>query len=386
MRNLLIKAAAFLLISTLVLSLCACGKSEAKPEEKVESAVKHDFTGVWIATVYNINYPSVTNLSADDLKNEIDGIVECCEDVGIDTVFFQARGSGDGVLYKSGIFGVSEFLSDNGLTFDPFGYLIESAHEKGISVHAWINPLRASLYTEGNIPHPELSVTYNGMRYYDCGLPETRQFVCDTILEVIRGYDVDGVIFDDYFYPYPDGTGTEFDDAETYDKYGSEYDSVGDFRRASSTAMVAAAYECIKAENNEILFGISPFGIWKNGSGGEDGSLTVGMESYSALYCDTLDFVKKGYVDYISPQLYWESNFKVLYDWWSDMLEGTNIKLSVSLAASRYEGDWEDPHGILSEQETYARQGDNFCGCIYYGYNAIKNNVEGLKDELKEIH
>lgn len=386
MKKRLIKISALLLITVLVLSSCGSVPHPDSVDYPNETPVMKSFTGVWIATVYNINFPSAPDLGAEELKEEIDAIIECCLDTGIDTVFFQARGTGDGVLYSSNIFPTSEFLSSGETPLDPLEYLVKSAHEKSIAVHAWVNPLRASLNCENAIPRPELAISYNGMRYYDCGLPETRSFVCESILEIIRNYDVDGVIFDDYFYPYPDTFGTVFEDGATFEKYGADYEDIGDFRRASVNAMVQDAHDCIKRENKEILFGISPFGIWKNGSGGEDGSATYGMESYYTLCCDTLAFVKGGYVDYIAPQLYWAENYEILYDWWEKMLKDTDVKLSVSLAASRYENDWENPRGIISSQEIYAKAGENYGGCIYYGYNAIKNNVEGLKDEIKELH
>ena len=134
-------------------------------------------------------------------------------------------------------------------------------------------------------------------------MPEVRELIADGVREIIDGYDVDGILFDDYFYPYPED-GYEFDDSATFEKYGGGRE-LGDFRRESVNEMVRLVYETVKAADEGCRFGIAPFGIWRNDDGENGGSATRGLESYDEIYCDTLAWVRGGYVDYVAPQMYW---------------------------------------------------------------------------------
>ena len=228
---------------------------------------------VWIATVSNINYPSRQGLSAPELALELDAIVENVKKLGADTIFFQVRPSAD-ALYKSDLFPESEYVSgkrgvaaDGG--FDSLEYIISRARKNGISVHAWINPSRvlssSSVLCDGEAGymHPEWTVEYaDGNLYFDLGIPEVRALIADGIYEVVSRYDVDGVVFDDYFYPYPqkDASGkiADFADSATYEKYGGAY-SLAEFRRESVRALIRSSYYATKKADSQALFGISPF-------------------------------------------------------------------------------------------------------------------------------
>ncbi|MBQ8474575.1 MAG: family 10 glycosylhydrolase [Clostridia bacterium] len=386
----------------------------APPEPEYVYKPDESLNGVWIASVFNINFPSNKDLSPEELKKELDSIVATVKECGMDTIFFQVRPESD-ALYKSSIFPVSKYLSSNGkLTLDCLDYIIKAAHKENIKVHAWVNPMRVTSNktdTLDTLPadhparlHPEYTVPFSdGKIYYNLGIPAVRQLVCDGVREIVHNYDVDGIVFDDYFYPYPayetDATGkkvlAKFDDEKEYDSYvasaGKKAKSLGDWRRSNVNSLVKSVYETVKSENADCLFGVSPFGIWKNGTGDKNGSLTKGMQSYSDLYCDSLAWVKGGYVDYISPQLYWTTDnesipYKSLCDWWSARVKGTKVKLVVSHAAYKYESGWEDPEGEIEAQVDYADGKKGYFGSIFYGYQAIYDNIHGIKDELKEIY
>lgn len=364
--------------------------------------------GVWIASVANIDFPSRPDLNRDELMAELDDIVDTASGAGLDAIFFQVRPTAD-ALYKSEIFPVSRYMSTDGtLTLDALEYLTDIAHKKNIKVHAWINPLRVS--SSGSAEdlsedsparaHSDWIVEYaDGKIYFDCGEPGVIELICSGIEEIVKNYDVDGIIFDDYFYPYPkyetDSSGAsviaEFDDGDTFNKYGGDYDDIGDWRRTNVNTMVKKAYDTVKDCDKNCLFGVAPFGIWKNGYGDESGSETRGAQSYSDIYCDTLAWVRGGYVDYIAPQIYWRESdsaapYGVLCDWWADRLEDSGVQLLVSHAAYRYEEDWESPEGIMTSQVEYAKQKELYGGSIFYGYEEIKNNTFGITDELRGLY
>ena len=212
--------------------------------------------GVYIASVYNIDFPSRADLSANALRAEIDSILDNAEAAGLNTIFFQVRPACD-ALYKSEIFPVSEALSTSGtLVMDPLEYIVQQAHKRNIFVQAWVNPLRASVGSAANpntdvnnLPegspareHPEWTKAYaDGRLYLDPGIPEVRTLIADGVKEIVENYDVDGVIFDDYFYPYPvtdaSGVTVGFDDADTYEKYGGGM-TRADWRRNNVNQMV----------------------------------------------------------------------------------------------------------------------------------------------------
>lgn len=367
-----------------------------------------EFAGVWIASVFNIDFPSKADLSKDELKAELDAIVRDAEEAGLNTIFFQVRPEAD-ALYDSEIFPVSRYMSSTGeLRFDALEYIIYAAHKKGIAVHAWVNPLRVSSSPNVTLEslsedhparkNPDWVVKYeDGKMYFDAGIPEVRELVVKGVQEIVDNYNVDGIVFDDYFYPYPayntvSGSSevVPFDDADTYAKYGGEK-SLENWRRENINSMVKAVHTAVKDERERCLFGVSPFGIWKNGYGDESGSLTRGSESYSMLYCDTVAWIKGGYVDYVAPQIYWSKDesaapYNALCDWWNMIVDGTGVRLLVSHGAYRYEDGWTDPKGIITDQVTYSREKKNYRGSIYYGYFEVKNNIKGLNDELKGLY
>ena len=403
----------FLLAIILLFTLSGCNKDfdETNDEMESDSALTSlvgiinpdsEVRGVWIASTYNIDYPSRTDLSADELKAELDSILDTCTEVGLNTIFFQVRPTAD-ALYDSDIFPVSSVLNTGGeLVFDPLDYLVKEAHRRNIYVHAWVNPLRVTMSSHDIDALPEMSparknpdwvVPYeDGKLYFNAGIPEVWQLVADGVEEIVRKYDVDGIVFDDYFYPYPvydeNGTRVEFDDAEEYEKYGTGYDNIGDWRRDNINKMVKLCYETVHATDPECVFGISPFGVWQNNDGTNGGSDTASFEAYESLYCDATAWIDGGYIDYICPQIYWtfdtsSSPYDTILRWWNTVLDGSDVKLYVAHASYRYEeGEWDSPEGQLTEQITFARSEKYYRGSICYGYDEIKRNIRGAADDL----
>jgi len=399
-----------ILLFACVLTSCASGTGHSLPKLELSdltakgSAIidpASEVRGVWIASVFNINYPSRTDLDSASLKSELDRILDVCEKNDLNTVFFQVRPSCD-ALYESELFPVSKSLSTTGsLTFDPLRYLLTEAHARNIFVHAWVNPLRVttSADSEASLPadspavkYPEWCVKYaDGKLYFNAGVPELRSFVAEGVGEIVKNYDVDGVVFDDYFYPYP-VNGAQFDDADEFAAYGKDYADIGDFRRDNINKLIKEVYDTVKATDAECLFGVSPAGVWQNNDGANGGSDTLGFEAYREIYCDALAWVRGGYVDYISPQIYWQigksgTPFDTVADWWNKNLDGTGVELWISHGVYRYdESDWGESAGEMASQVEYSRELMAYRGSVFYGYDKLRDDVFGVTSELNDAY
>ena len=370
------------------------------------SAKTEQMKGVWVATVYSINFPSVKNNVAAQ-KAELDKIVENAYNAGLNAIFFQVRPQGD-ALYRSSIYPWSEVLTgtagkDPG--YDPLEYLINAAKKKNIGVHAWINPYRLTTGSVTNpkntidsLPaghpvrdNPSMAVSFDdGKLYLDPGNPDARQLVLDGVKEIIENYDVAGVHFDDYFYPSPNVTvngstyKAEFNDAESYAKYGAGM-TLEDWRRNNTYTLVKETYELVNSYNKNLMFGVSPSGIWDNKKDNPLGSDTNGFSSYSQIYADSRKWVKDGIVDYICPQIYWNigatnSDYKTIANWWNDVCKGTGVDLYIGHAAYRVE-DFGSADEIIKQLELNKTLSE-VKGSIYYGYAQIADNTLSLKDKL----
>lgn len=388
-RSFRLLALALACVLTLVTPAFAAGTPSASGEMR----------GVWVSSVYNLDYPSSPTTDSDKLKAEADEILDNCVKWGLNAVFLQVRPSGD-ALYKSDLFPWSKYLTGSVGTapqdgFDPLEYWVEAAHKRGLELHAWINPYRItrSKDTEWNsLPsthpakmNPDWVVKYSdGNYYFDPGIPEVRDLVTRGAVEIVQNYDVDGLHMDDYFYP-----GTDFNDAATYQKYGSSFSNIADFRRDSVNQLVAQLDTAVHNIDPDIQFGISPSGIWANKSTDPRGSNTNGSEHYVSSYADSLYWIENGLVDYIIPQIYWEighklADFATLADWWNDAVAGSDVHLYIGMGAYRCA---DNPTGVwtttdpLFDSLAYLENKDNVGGCVFFRYGSIPA-VSGMADRL----
>lgn len=299
-------------------------------------ALPCEFRGAWIATVANKDWPSAPGLSVAQQKAELISLLDTAVRLKMNTVVFQVRSSCD-AMYESPYEPWSGYLTGvQGQApqpfYDPLAFAIEEAHKRGLELHAWFNPFRARFnsalpYIAPNHisrTHPEWIRPYGPQLWLDPGEPAARQYVLSVIMDVVRRYDVDGVQLDDYFYPYPveNGKGFQlpFNDEASWARYGLHGGlSHEDWRRQNINVFVQSVYENIKAVKPWVKFGISPFGIWRPGNPPS----VRGFDSYAELYSDSRLWLANGWLDYISPQLYWpinspEHSFSVLLDWWAE--------------------------------------------------------------------
>lgn len=382
-----------------------------------EVPAEEGLRGVWIASVSNIDFPSKQGLTAEQQMKELDAIVENAKYMGLNAIFFQVRPTGD-ALYKSSIFPWSKYLTGtqgkaNDKDFDPLAYIIEQGHKNGIQIHAWLNPLRLSMGTASKPDksvevlaenHPARKIPQavvaapTGQLYLDPGRPEAVKLITDGIAEIVKNYDIDGIHFDDYFYPSKSDSPSkaDFNDKATYEKYKGSFSNKEDWRRNNIDTLVKSAYDTVKAIKPQVQFGISPFAIWSNKELNSEGSDTQGgISTYYDHYADTKKWVKEAYIDYIAPQIYWNIGFKVadysvLLDWWKNVCSGTNVKLYIGHAAykvndSSQANEWLDPLQI-PKQIAMNRESQAVSGSIFYGYSNLKANVLGIKDKLRGIY
>ena len=337
------------------------------------AAADFSMRGVWVSTVYNLDFPSRTGLSATELRAEADAILENAVAWGLNSVFLQVRPAGD-ALYPSEIFPWSVWLTgtqgrapEGG--FDPLAYFIERAHGLEIEVHAWINPYRITRTARESREaalaaispeHPAhamkeaVVLAEDGCLYFDPGRPESRALIVAGVQEILENYQVDGIHLDDYFYP-----SAGMDDSATFEAFGAGFANLGDFRRASVTQLIQMLRNTVKNHSEYVDFGVSPFGIWANSRQHPEGSDTAGDSSHFSHYADTRGWVHEGLVDYIMPQLYWqigsqEADFEALLDWWCDAAEGKGVDLYIGLAA--YRATEAEPGSVWFEGGEILRQ------------------------------
>lgn len=303
------------------------------PIVKKRPFVMREFRAAWIATVANINWPSKPGLSTKEQQREALVLLDFLQKHNYNAVIFQVRPQAD-ALYESDLEPWSFFLTGvEGKApdpyYDPLNFWIEAAHDRGLELHAWLNPYRAQHLSAGEISdesiiktHPELVVKLKDGQYWmDPSKEGTQEHSTAVVMDIVKRYDVDGIHFDDYFYPYDSyNDGEDFPDDKSwavYQESGGEL-SRGDWRRESVNTFIQNLYKKIKDEKPHVKFGLSPFGIWRPGYP----ESIAGYDQYNKLFADAKLWLNEGWIDYFTPQLYWKTNqvpqsFPVLLGWWS---------------------------------------------------------------------
>ncbi|GAC1477257.1 MAG: glycoside hydrolase family 10 protein [Gemmatimonadaceae bacterium] len=309
--------------------------------------VPREFRGVWVSSADGGDWPSRAGLPAATQQAELISLLERARAIGLNAVIFHVRLSGD-ALYATPFAPWSAKLTGTQGEppgYDPLALVVREAHARGLQVHAWFNPFRASL--DGGIraapshvtrTHPLWVRRYGPQLWIDPGLPEAREAVVATILDVVQRYDVDGVHIDDFFYPYRETRTTirrvgkgkrrhtvrstrelDFPDAASWRRYGSRerWTDRQQWRRNNIDQFIATLYRRVHETKPWVLVGVSPFGIWRTGTPAG----VEGMDAYRETYADARKWLRHGWVDYLAPQLYWplegpQNRFRALDAWW----------------------------------------------------------------------
>ncbi|QJC50901.1 family 10 glycosylhydrolase [Paenibacillus albicereus] len=369
------------------------------------AAPKRELRAAWIATVDNIDWPRKGVTDPEHQKRDFVALLDELQAAGMNAAIVQVKPTAD-AFYPSEMAPWSEWLTgtpgmDPG--YDPLAFMLEEVHGRGMEFHAWFNPYRVSIKDDVSklapnnvaVLHPEWRISYGGKLYLNPAIPEAQQHIRDSIMEVVENYDIDAVHFDDYFYPYP-VTGVDFPDEAQYAAYQASGGALAkaDWRRQNVNTFVQTMGEAIKAEKPYVKFGISPFGIWRNKSEDPSGSDTNGLSSYSAIYADSRTWIAEEWIDYITPQIYWNMGYspaayEKLVDWWSREVAGKNVHLYAGQAIYRVGTDaegWRNPEE-LPGQIILNRGYEAVKGSMYFSAKWFELNPLGVTDRLQaELH
>lgn len=352
-------------------------------------AVPREFRAVWVATVDNIDWPSRRDLTTAQAQLELLAILDRAKELHLNAVVFQIRPAAD-ALYASNLEPWSAYLTGAQGKFpspnwDPLAFAVREAHARGLELHAWFNPYRARHPSDKSpldpthiaVTRPETVKRYGTHLWMDPGEPSVIAKSLAVIVDVVTRYDVDGVHIDDYFYPYKerDGRGNviPFPDERSYGAYTAKGGTLAldDWRRFNVDTFVQQMYTRVKAAKPWVKVGISPFGIWRPGYPSD----VRGFDSYAELYGDSRRWLREGWLDYATPQLYWPiakdgQPYPSLLAWWaSENVKGRhmwpgNYTSRVGTAAA-----WTADE--LANQIAVTRRQGNATGNVHFSMSAF---------------
>lgn len=389
MRKILKKITAVMLAAFMILG--------GIPYVNKAQAAEKEMRAAWVSTVYNLDWPKTKN-NASKQKQELTQLMDKLKGCGINTIVLQVRPESD-ALYKSSINPWSKYLTgtqgkDPG--YDPLAFAVQEAHKRGMELHAWMNPYRVtSSGTDLNSlvsshparKNPSWVIKYNNKMYYDPGNPAVVDYLVKTVKEVVDKYDVDGIHFDDYFYP-----SSSFPDDASYKAYGKGQDR-NNWRRENVNTLLKKVKAVVNARSG-CEFGVSPFGIWRNKSSDcPDGSETSGSQSYYNMLADSRTWIRKGYVDYIVPQIYWPIGLKVadyskLVKWWANEVKGYDVDLYIGQGIYKQGQSSYSGQNIAKEiknQININKKYDTVKGSMYFSARDIVNNAS-IYNDLKSMY
>ncbi|RYZ20284.1 MAG: hypothetical protein EOO16_17215 [Chitinophagaceae bacterium] len=363
---------------------------------------QYEFRGVWMASVDNIDWPARGHYNVDSQQIDFRRQLDLHKANGMNAVVVQVRPAAD-AFYPSPYEPWSQWLTgQQGRPpvpyYDPLAFGVAEAHKRGMEYHAWLNPYRAVFSTtKSSIApthisrlHPEWFLTYGTTKYFDPGNPDAQHWVVDVVRDIVSRYDVDAIHMDDYFYPYRIA-GKEFPDTASYRLYGKGLDKEA-WRRSNTDSIIVKIGRAIKEVKPWVKFGISPFGVWRNQSQDPEGSATqAGVTNYDDLYADILLWLKSGWIDYVTPQLYWEIGFKradypVLVDWWAKHAYGRHVYIGHGIYRFYEKGEAWHRKDQIPRQIEILRRYPTVQGSVYFSSKSFERNPNGWNDTLRLNH
>lgn len=395
LRNLLLSVG-------LGLWFAACANLARSQDRAAPPPLAREFRAAWVATVNNIDWPSRPGLPAAAAQAELDAIVHRAAELGLNALVFQVRPAGD-AFYRSGLEPWSEWLTGAqgrapDVDWDPLAYVIERCHRRGLQLHAWCNPYRAWHPSAKSAPAkdhvlsrlPAACVRYGSHRWMDPGDERAVEWSLAVLCDIVARYDVDGLHIDDYFYPYPEN-GAAFPDDASYARYRSRGGRLGtgDWRRENIDTFVRRLYRGVHEIKPWVLVGISPFGIARPGV---PRGIEAGIDQYGQLYADVPLWLREGWCDYLSPQLYWPidqrpQSFAVLLPWWLEQ----NVKqrhIWPGLAAGRVlEGKAPSRRDELVQQiELVRAAATRSPGNVLYSFRSLRTDAAAVGGVLRRLY
>jgi uncharacterized lipoprotein YddW (UPF0748 family) len=369
-----------------------------------QQSPKREMRGAWIATYANIDWPNRTQTPAQQRAAFI-SIVDHHKATGLNTLYVQVRSQCD-ALYPSPIEPWSADLTGTqgvapNPAWDPLQFMIEECHKRGIEFHAWLNPYRAVANT-GNLPgfaashvakqHPDWILTQGTLKVLDPGLQVVRNYITSVIVDIVNRYDVDGVNFDDYFYPPAAAAGvTPYNDDSSFTVDPRGFTVKADWRRDNVNLLVSHVYDTIKSIKSWVKFGISPSGIYRNSTNPAIGTPTSGLEHYTTLFADSKKWLQQGWLDYLAPQVYWYigqagANYAAIVPWWNDQANGRHIYIGMAgyKVNDPAQGvNWANPSMIPNEMRLN-RTYPNIAGQAIYNTSSMRSATKlGFRDSLR---
>lgn len=387
----------------LLAAISVCSALSVWAQDKAPS--KYEMRAGWMASVANINWPAKKGQTMEELKKVYIAYLDSLAAVNANAVVMQVRPTGDSFypcaiepwsIYLTGVQGQAPTPM-----WDPMAFMVEEAHKRGMEFHAWLNPYRiaqndTTKFAESHAihEHPEWFVTYGGQMYFDPGHPGSAKYSNNVVKELVSRYDVDAIHFDDYFYPYKvsdkdaDGKSyvVDFPDTLSWEKYGKPFFKDKDaWRRNNVNQLIKSLSETIRSTKPWVKFGISPFGVWRNKSTdpvrGSDSQ--AGVQNYDDLYADIILWSEKGWIDYVTPQLYWKIgrkivDYPILLDWWIKYSFGRHLYVGHSM------GNGADE--IERQIDTLRQRGfDNVQGSFYWNAGSVLRNSK-QRDNGREMN
>lgn len=365
---------------------------------------KREFRGVWVATVDNIDWPGKPPESAAQQQQKLIALLDAHQKAGLNAVMFQVRPAAD-AFYAQSSEPWSKWLTGKqgqapNPVYDPLLLAVTEAHKRGMELHAWFNPYRATKdtnFTALSPQHitnlkPEWFFVYGGQKLFDPGIPEVREYIVHIILNVVDHYNIDGVHMDDYFYPYH-VKGQELKDSSTFAKYNNGFTDINDWRRNNVDVLIKMLGDSIHKHNPRIKFGISPFSVWANQYQNPEGSNTHGGDTYYSQFADSRKWVKEGWVDYINPQLYRPLYdplvaFDTMVDWWSNNTYDRHLYIGQApyrlLEKNNLPG-FKQPQE-LPDEIRYLRHNPRVQGSVFFSSKSLIKNPLGFTDSLTNTY
>ncbi len=363
----------------LLFLLCAILPAQAwHPVNENAGEPAREFRAVWVTTVFNLDWPSKAGLPPAQQKQELLAILNTAVKLKFNAIILQVRPNAD-AIYKSSLEPWSCWLSGAGVNpgYDPLAFAITEAHKRGLEVHAWFNPFRATISNKAvgknhiSLRQPKLLRKAGTTQILNPADSAARRHVLAVIMDVVKRYDIDGVHLDDYFYPYP------------------PHHNIADGkspaqRRAAIDSFVSSLYSQVKNTKPWVRVGISPFGIWQPGY---PNGVEAGVNAYEHLACDARKWLSQGWVDYLAPQLYWRINspqsFTALMQWWSKINPRRPVWPGIASVRINSKEDPGRPASEIGAQMDAARKlARQSCGQFFWSWRSIATNRGGVQKEI----